>query len=73
MKIFGIIAIFIMLIMIDIPTIIKKTSGKLKYLIVYSFIITIGFTISVLQAIEKTPTSPSKAIEFIIKGIIGGM
>jgi NADH:ubiquinone oxidoreductase subunit H len=73
MKIFAIMALFLLLMLVDLPKIIKKTSGKLKYLIVYGFIITLGFTISLLQAIEKAPTSPAKTIEFIVKAIIGGM
>lgn len=72
MKIFGLIAAFIILALIDLPVIIKKDKGsKLKYFVVCSIILIIGFIISLLQITGNRPPSPSLFIQIIIKGIMG--
>jgi hypothetical protein len=71
MKVIGLIGLFIIITLIDMPAIIKKTEGRWKFLIIYGFIIITGFTISLLQIIKKAPISPSQIIEGIIKGFIG--
>jgi NADH:ubiquinone oxidoreductase subunit H len=71
MVVLGIIAAFIIIALIDIPSIVNKSKNRLKYIVFYAFILAIGFTISLLQVINKAPASPSKVIESIIKGITG--
>lgn len=71
MVILGIIAAFITITLIDIPSIVKKSKHRVKYIGLYAFILVIGFTISLLQVIDKAPASPANVIESIIKGIIG--
>lgn len=73
MKIFGLVAIFLIVAVIDIPYIAKKTTGKLKCFAAYGFILITGFSISLLQVIEHAPVSPSKVIQTIVKGIMGDL
>ncbi len=71
MDILGIIATFIIITLVDIPSIIKKSKHRVKYIGFYAFIIGIGLTISLIQVMDKAPASPTKVIESIIKGILG--
>lgn len=71
MVILGVIAIFVTITLIDMPSIVKKSKHRVKYAVFYAFILVIGFTISLMQVMDKAPASPAKVIETIIKGIIG--
>lgn len=71
MVVLGMIAAFITIALIDIPSIVKKSKHRVKYIGFYAFILVIGFTISLLQVIDKAPVSPAKVIESIIKRIMG--
>lgn len=73
MKIFGLIAIFLIIVVIDIPYIAKKITGKHRCFAAYGFILITGFIISILQVIERAPVSPSKVIQTIVKGIMGDL
>ncbi|MBS4539332.1 hypothetical protein GOQ27_12725 [Clostridium sp. D2Q-11] len=67
--ILGLIVIFLILIIIDIPYILKKKSAN-RILIVYSLLMIVGFTMSLLQIIDKIPKSPVVLIEKIVTAII---
>ncbi|KNY25600.1 hypothetical protein [Pseudobacteroides cellulosolvens] len=71
MDILGVIVMFGTIALIDIPSIVKKSKHRVKYVGFYAFIIGIGFAISLLQVSGKAPASPAKVIESVIKGIIG--
>lgn len=71
MKVLGLTLIFVLIAIINITSIIKKTTEKVKYIVTYVFILAMSFIVSLLQVVEKSPTSPSKVIETIVKGIIG--
>lgn len=71
MQIAALIAVYILIVLIDIPSLIPKTSGSKSKVITYCFILIIAFTISLLLLIKKAPTSPSKIIEAIVKDIMG--
>ncbi|MCX7747837.1 MAG: hypothetical protein N2645_13255 [Clostridia bacterium] len=71
MKVIGLVAAFMVIACIDVPSLLKKQDSKVKYLTVYGFIIISGFVISLLQVMNKPPVSPAKVIESIIKGITG--
>ncbi len=62
----ALIIVFILIIMVDISGLIK-TNKRLKTMIVYFSLITMGFVISLLQVIDKKPVSPSVIIEKIVK------
>lgn len=64
----GLIAIFVIIILIDIPGILK-TNKKIKTMVIYFFLMAAGFVISLLLIIDKAPTSPSKIIERIVKSV----
>jgi hypothetical protein len=67
----GLIAVFCIVILIDMPGLLK-TNHRIKGMIIYFFLLTTGFTISLLQMMDKAPISPSKIIENMIKFIIPG-
>ena len=69
MKIFGLISIFIVIGLYETQNIIKMKQ-KAKNLIVFSIILTSAFIISLLQVLDKSPISPSKMIEIIVKKAI---
>lgn len=69
-KIVGVIAGFLIIILLDIPTLLKTNQRK-KTAIIYFVLISVGFTISLLLVLDKAPTSPSILIEDIIKNISG--
>lgn len=70
-KLFGLIAIFSIIVLIDLHGLLKADQ-KVKTIIVYSFLIITGFTISFLQLIDRMPVSPAVIIENIVKSVIPG-
>jgi len=66
-----VIAIYCIILLFDIPSIVKKESQKT--LIVYLVVIGMGFTINILQIKNKLPInmSPSKIIEKVVR-FVGG-
>lgn len=71
MKSIGIIALFILVVCIDMPNILKKATGKGKTISAYGIIILAAVVISLLQASGKKTDSPSDLIGNVIKGIFG--
>lgn len=69
-RVAGVIAAFLSIILLDIPTLLKTNKRK-KTAIIYFALILVGFTISFLLVLDKAPTSPSVLIEDIIKNISG--
>lgn len=67
--IIGLIAAFCIVLLIDIPGLLK-TNNRIKTTIVYIFLIAAGFTISLLLVTDKAPVSPAKIIENIVKFIL---
>lgn len=70
MMVAGLISAFVIIILIDLPALLKA-NNRMKTIIVYSALIVAGFTISLLLVIGKKPISPSQIIEKIVKGLIG--
>ncbi len=68
MEIIGLIVVYVLIIVYDIPSILKL-KRVLVHLIVYICILLSGFVISLLQIIEKPPISPSVIIENIVKSV----
>ncbi|WP_028308812.1 hypothetical protein [Desulfitibacter alkalitolerans] len=68
--IIGLIAIFSVIVFIDLPGLLKKTNQRAKTMIVYFFLLAAGLTISIMQLLEKAPVSPAKIIEKMVKLII---
>ena len=68
--IIGLIAIFSVIVFIDLPGLLKKTNQRAKTMIVYFFLWAAGLTISIMQLLEKVPVSPAKIIEKMVKLII---
>ena len=65
----GLICIFIVVILVDYPSLTKadkKTNST------YFLLLILGFTISVLQIIDKAPPSPAIIIEEIVRTIVKG-
>ncbi|QVK18389.1 hypothetical protein KHQ81_01345 [Mycoplasmatota bacterium] len=65
----ALIGVFLLVIIIDISGL-MKTNQRLKTMIVYFTLLTLGFIISLLQVIDKKPVSPSIIIEKIVKYFI---
>lgn len=70
MRVAGVITAFLFIFLLDIP-ILSKTNHKRKTIWVYSILMLMGFTLSILLAIDKAPTSPSIIIEKIVKTVLG--
>jgi len=64
----GLIALFIVVILIDARSL-MNTNKKKKSIFLYFSLISIGFTMSVLQVIDKAPPSPAVFIEKIVRSI----
>lgn len=62
----ALIGVFCIVVLIDLPGLLKTNQRK-KSVILYLFLISMGFIISLLQVIDKTPVSPSIIIEKIVK------
>lgn len=59
---------YILMLLIDFSSLYKEKKGK-KIFIIYFSLIFIGFTISLLQIIDKAPPSPAIYIERIVRSI----
>lgn len=64
----GLIVIFCILVLIDLPVLLK-TNNRKKTAVIYIFLMALGFTIGLLQVLGNPPPSPSRIIENIIKSI----
>lgn len=62
----GLIAIYIVIILMDIPGIFKANK-KIKFMIVYLGLLSFSFLLSVLELMDKTPVSPTVIIETTLK------
>ena len=67
--IIGLIAIFGVVVLIDLPGLLK-TNQRAKTMIVYFFLLAAGLTISILQILGKAPVSPAKIIEKMVKFVV---
>ena len=67
----GLVVIFIVVFLIDYSSLLNTNKNK-KMLITYAFLMILGFTISLLQIIDKAPPSPAIIIESIVNSIIKG-
>jgi len=65
----GFIAAYLGIMLMDLPVIVKSNKLK-KTIIIYLVILSISFTITLLQALDKTPMSPSDAIAKVIDTFI---
>lgn len=65
----GLIAIFIVVILIDY-NVLSNTNKKERAIITYAFLMFLGFVISLLQIIDKAPPSPAIIIEQIVSTIV---
>ncbi|KXZ40669.1 hypothetical protein SAMN05661008_01618 [Alkalithermobacter thermoalcaliphilus JW-YL-7 = DSM 7308] len=68
----GLIAGFIIAIFIDLLELLRS-DDKPKIIIIYSLLIIIAFTTSLLQIIDKAPPSPAVFITKIVESIVGGI
>lgn len=69
--IIGLIAIFCIIFVFDLPSLMKNNNKK-KTIIVYFILLIAAFSISLLQILDKAPMSPSDFIENIVTSIKGG-
>jgi len=67
--IFYLIAVFIMIIILDLPIILGTNKIK-KTIIVYFLILLFSFTLSLLQILKQVPPSPSDGIATILDIIL---
>jgi len=67
----GLMAIYLLILLIDLAALIENRS-KIKTLAAYCILMVIGFTISLLQIIDKAPPSPILIIEKAVKIVSGG-
>jgi len=67
--IIGLIIGFIVVLSIDFP-ILSKQKRKVKVLVSYITLLSVGFIMSLLQIIHKAPPSPITYIEKIVKAIV---
>lgn len=59
---------YILMLLVDFPSLFKE-KGRKKIFMVYLSLVTIGFTISLLQIIDKAPPSPAIYIEKVVRSI----
>jgi len=71
MQVFGLIVIFGLMVLIDLPSLLK-TDSRIKTMVIYFCLITLGFTFSLLYSIDQAPPSPAVIMERIIRFIIPG-
>lgn len=69
--VFQLILIYFIIILIDIKDL-SKADNRIKSTTIYWILIVVGFIISLLQIIEKTPTSPAIIIGKLIKPVLKG-
>ncbi|MCG8515406.1 MAG: hypothetical protein MI740_14805 [Halanaerobiales bacterium] len=70
--VFLLILAFIMIVLIDLRELLK-TDHRIKTMLIYFFLLSVGFTISLLQIIDRAPTSPTVIIEKVVNSILGGL
>lgn len=66
----GLIGVYILIFLFDLPSLIKSKDKK-RTIMVYALIFTMGFIISLLQILDKSPITPTIVIEKIFKTVIG--
>ncbi len=70
--VFLLILAFIIIVLIDLRELLK-TDHRIKTMLIYFFLLSVGFTISLLQIIDRAPTSPTVIIEKVVNSILGGL
>jgi len=60
----GLILVFAILMLIDIPYLLKNQSFKI--ILAYSFLMTLGLALSLILALDISITTPSQIIESIV-------
>lgn len=65
------IILFLIIILVDLRHLLKK-ENMIKYMLLYFFLLAIGFTISLFEILDKAPTSPAIIIEKIVKYVVPG-
>ena len=70
--VFLLILVFITIVLIDLRGLLK-TDHRIKTMLIYFFLLSVGFTISLLQIIDRAPTSPTVVIEKIVNSFLGGL
>ena len=70
--VFLLILAFIVIVLIDLRELLK-TDHRIKTMLIYFFLLSVGFTISLLQIIDRAPTSPTVIIEKVVNSILGGL
>lgn len=68
MQIIGLVIIYLVIVLIDLPLIRKKSSRRLRYILSYSITASLGFIVGLLQIIDRLPISLARVIEVIITG-----
>ncbi|MGS0765244.1 hypothetical protein [Syntrophomonas curvata] len=64
MMVIGLILVFAILMLIDIPYLLKNQSFKI--ILAYSFLMTLGLALSLILALDISITTPSQIIESIV-------
>jgi hypothetical protein len=67
-KILGLIIIFGVIVKLEVPDLLKKKDKK--GLIIFSFLLALSFTLSVIFALNKTIPNPTDFLSFVLKPII---
>jgi len=70
-QVLGVAAIFGAIVLLDLRSLLQ-TNNRIKTMIIYFFLIALGFTISLLYIIGQAPPSPAVLMERIIRLIIPG-
>lgn len=71
MQVFGIIVIFAMVVLLDLPGLLK-TNNRIKTMVIYFSLIALGLTISLLLITGQAPESPAAIMERMVRLIIPG-
>jgi hypothetical protein len=71
MMVAGLIALFSIIVLIDI-TALRPAGSNTKAVMLYIIILTSGFVISLLMALDRAPVSPTVIIEKAVRMIIPG-
>ncbi|GAB6098594.1 hypothetical protein JCM16358_04730 [Halanaerocella petrolearia] len=67
----GLIISSIIIILIDLPRLLKKDQ-RIRVVSLYFFLLATGFIISLLQIIDESPTNPTVITRKIVRSILGG-
>lgn len=65
-KITAVIIVFLFLIVLNMTTLAKEKTQRLRHILVSLFFLLTGLAISILMFLEKTPLSPADWIETVI-------